>query len=244
MNIRKNIDYSEMYAELDKAMAADIPQMELYCKIGKAVCRRTEKGAAVAAAAYLSRQYPDVQGFSPRNLRRMREFYRTYQGQPALLSLAMELGWTQNVVILESGLSTELWEWYLRAAMQFGWSKVELTQKIADNAYEIIILTVCEADLQSAVEKETISHLDIIDYCYMADAIHFLIPKVMYRVRTLREGRRRCQIFPTRGTLIHWLSLTVYWTKCGVGLVSQYPAIKVRVGNPLLGISSSCCFIV
>lgn len=244
MNIRKNIDYSEMYAELDKAMAADIPQMELYCKIGKAVCRRTEKGAAVAAAAYLSRQYPDVQGFSPRNLRRMREFYRTYQGQPALLSLAMELGWTQNVVILESGLSTELWEWYLRAAMQFGWSKVELTQKIADNAYEIIILTVCEADLQSAVEKETISHLDIIDYCYMADAIHFLIPKVMYRVRTLREGRRRCQIFPTRGTLIHWLSLTVYWTKCGVGLVSQYPAIKVRVGNPLLGISSSCYFIV
>ncbi len=47
MNIRKNIDYSEMYAELDKAMAADIPQMELYCEIGKAVCQRTEKGAAV-----------------------------------------------------------------------------------------------------------------------------------------------------------------------------------------------------
>lgn len=174
----------------------------------------------------------------------MRDFYRSYQDQPVLLSLAMELGWTQNVVILESGLSTELREWYLKAAMQFGWSKVELTQKIADNAYEIIILTVCEADLQSAVEKETISHLDIIDYRYMADAIHFLIPKVMYRVRTLREGRRRCQIFPTRGTLIHWLSLTVYWTKCGVGLVSQYPAIKVRVGNPLLGISSSCYFIV
>lgn len=195
MNIRKNIDYSEMYAELDKAMAADIPQMELYCKIGKAVCRRTENGAAVAAAAYLSRQYPDVQGFPPRNLRRMRDSYRSYQDHPALLSLAMELGWTQNVVILESGLSMELREWYLKAAMQFGWSKVELTQKIADNAYEIITLTVCEADLQSAVEKETISHPGIIDYCYVADEIRFLIPKVMYRVRTLREGRRRCRIF-------------------------------------------------
>ena len=244
MNIRKDIDYSEMYAELDKAMAADITQMELYCEIGKAVCRRTEKGAVVAAATYLSRQYPDVQGFSPRNLRRMREFYRTYQGQPALLSLAMELGWTQNVVIMESGLSTELWEWYLRAAMQFGWSKVELTRKIADNAYETIALTICEVDCSFAVEEETIGLLGIIDYCYVADEIQFLIPKVMYRVRTLREGRRRCRIFPTRGTLIHWLSLTVYWTKCGVGLVSQYPAIKVRVGNPLLGISSSCCFIV
>lgn len=210
MNIRKIIDYSEMYAELDKAMAADIPQMELYCEIGKAVCRRTEKGAAVAAATYLSKQYPDVQGFSPRNLRRMRDFYRTYQGQPALLSLAMELGWTQNVVILESGLSTELREWYMKAAMQLGWSKAELTQKIADNAYETIALTICEADCSSAVEEETISHLGNIDYRYVVGEIRFLIPKVMYRVRTLREERRRCRIFPTRGTLIHWLSLMVY----------------------------------
>lgn len=63
MNIRKDIDYSEMYAELDKAMAADITQMELYCEIGKAVCRRTEKGAAVMASEYLNNQYPDVKGF-------------------------------------------------------------------------------------------------------------------------------------------------------------------------------------
>ena len=153
MNIRKNIDYSEMYAELDKAMAADIPQMELYCEIGKAVCRRTEKGAAVAAAAYLSRQYPDAQGFSPRNLRRMRDFYRSYQDYPALLSLAMELGWTQNVVILESGLSTELREWYLKAAMQFGWSKTELIANIAANAHANIFLAI-EEEVCYIVEQE------------------------------------------------------------------------------------------
>lgn len=41
---------------------------------GRAVWRRTEKGAAVAAAAYLREQYPDIQGFSPRNLRRMCDF--------------------------------------------------------------------------------------------------------------------------------------------------------------------------
>ena len=47
MNIRKNIDYSEMYEELDLLMEKELSQMELYCGIGKAVCRRTEKGAAV-----------------------------------------------------------------------------------------------------------------------------------------------------------------------------------------------------
>lgn len=140
MNIRKNIDYSEMYATLDRIMTAVMPQMELYCEIGKAVCMRTEKGAAVAAAEYLSKQYPDVQGFSPRNLRRMRDLYRTYEDHPALLASAMQVGWTQNVVIMEADLSMELREWYLKATSQFGWTKAELNEKIAENTHEQIKL--------------------------------------------------------------------------------------------------------
>ena len=50
MNTRKHIDYSELYHALDKTMSADLPQMELYCEIGRAICAREEKGAAVAAA--------------------------------------------------------------------------------------------------------------------------------------------------------------------------------------------------
>ena len=46
MNIRKNIDYSEMYNELDMLMAKELSQIELYYGIGKAVCLRAEKGAA------------------------------------------------------------------------------------------------------------------------------------------------------------------------------------------------------
>lgn len=142
MNIRKNIDYSEMYAQLDNAMVADMSQMELYCEIGKIVCRRTEKGAAVAAATYLSKQYPDAQGFSPRNIRRMRDFYCAYEDHPTLLTLAMQLGWTQNVVILETDLSMELREWYMKAVMQFDWSKTELMANIAVYAHENIVLAI------------------------------------------------------------------------------------------------------
>lgn len=50
MNIRKPIDYTAFYQELDALMAAELPQMKLYREIGKLVCARTEKGAAVAAA--------------------------------------------------------------------------------------------------------------------------------------------------------------------------------------------------
>ena len=122
MNIRKNIDYSEMYEALDNLMAKELPQMVLCCEIGKVVCRRTEKGAAVMASEYLNKNYPDVKGFSPRSLRRMRDFYRTYENHPALLSRAMQLGWIQNVVIMEADLTMELRVWYMKAALQFGWS--------------------------------------------------------------------------------------------------------------------------
>ena len=79
MNVRKPIDYSAFYRKLEALVMAELPQMELYCKIGKLVSSRPEKGAAVAAAEYLGKAYPDVSGFSPRNLRRMRDFYRAYQ---------------------------------------------------------------------------------------------------------------------------------------------------------------------
>ena len=153
MNIRKNIDYSEMYEELDMLMAQQLPQMELYCGIGTAVCRRTEKGAAVMASEYLNKQFPDVKGFSLRSLRRMRDFYRTYENHPALLSRAMQLGWIQNVVIMEAELTMELREWYMKAAEQFGWSKTELIANITDKAHENTVLAI-EKEVCYAVEQE------------------------------------------------------------------------------------------
>ena len=79
MNIRKPIDHSILFSEIDKLMAGQLPQMELYCEIGQLVSGRAEKGAAVAASEYLQATYPAAEGFSPRNLRRMRAFYAAYK---------------------------------------------------------------------------------------------------------------------------------------------------------------------
>ena len=140
MNIRKNIDYSDLFAALDAAMQSGLQQMEQYCELGRLVSNRPEKGAAVAAAAYLKMQYPETSGFSPRNLRRMRDFYRLYEGNPDMLELAMQLGWTQNVVILEAELNTEELRWYLQAVKQFGWSKAELQSAITSDAHQELTL--------------------------------------------------------------------------------------------------------
>jgi len=135
MNIRKPIDYSILFTALDTLMAADLTQMELYCEIGRLVISRRSKGAAVAAAEYLGNAYPDASGFSPRNLRRMREFYRTYENTPEVLAEAMTIGWTRNVAILEAELTVQEKEWYIQAVKRFGWSMLTLLEKIKSCAH-------------------------------------------------------------------------------------------------------------
>ena len=136
MNVRKLVNYGTMFAALDKLVAAGRPQMELYCEIGRQVSGRKEKGAAVAVAEHLQVAHPDASGFSPRNLRRMREFYRTYKSAPEVLAEALTIGWTQNVVILEAELSPLERVWYIRAVRRFGWSKLELQRQIEAGAHE------------------------------------------------------------------------------------------------------------
>ena len=191
MNIRKNIDYSEMYKELDKLIEQQHPQMELYCAIGKAVCQRTEKGAAVMASEYLNKRYPDAKGFSPRSLRRMRDFYRTYENHPALLSRAIKLGWIQNVVIMEADLSMELREWYMKATSQFGWSKTELIINIAANAHENIVLAIEEemCYIVEDEEKKAETHKEM--PVFIRSVIHRSIQRIRKWWLIWKLGRRR-----------------------------------------------------
>lgn len=200
MNIRKNIDYSEMYDAIDEAIGQIPSQMELYCAIGQAVSARSEKNAAVMAAEYLASRYPDARGFSPRNLRRMRDFYRAYEDQPALLSLALQLGWTHNVVILEADLSMELREWYLKAVKQFSWSKAELIEKIATNAHEMIVLAIDEKVCYIEEQEKTAVQKKAGSILHKKNKIRDLIQKVRCRVCPKKEGGRRwpimsCPIF-------------------------------------------------
>lgn len=132
MNVRKAADYSALYAALDQLMTSALPQMELYREIGHLVNGRPEKGAA----EYLHSAYPDISGFSPRNLRRMRDFYRAYEDAPEVMVEAMAIGWTQNVVILEAELALQERGWYIREVQQFGWSKLKLAERIASPLHQ------------------------------------------------------------------------------------------------------------
>ena len=135
MNVRKPVDYGTMYRKLAAILAQNLPQMDEVYAIGKTISQRPEKGAAVAAAEFLRANFPDRTGFSPRNVRRMRDFYKTYENDQTLLRLAMKIGWTLNVVIMEAELTREIRKWYLEQARERQWSKAVLLEKLASAAH-------------------------------------------------------------------------------------------------------------
>jgi len=159
MNIRKGTDYTALFYSLNEIVNRELSQMDLYCEIGRVISVRQEKGTAVAAAEYLQAAFPDMSGFSPRNVRRMRDFYRTYENSPNLMSHALNVGWTQNIVIMESCESDAERAWYLQSVMQFQWSKSELTAQIAANAYGDMFLdessSTCYTDTETEVLEES-----------------------------------------------------------------------------------------
>ena len=85
MNVRKPVDYGTMYRELTVILAQKLSQMDEIYAIGKTISQRPEKGAAVAAAEFLQANFPDRTGFSPRNVRQIRDFYKTYENDQKLL---------------------------------------------------------------------------------------------------------------------------------------------------------------
>ena len=135
MNVRKPVDYGAMYRELSAILAQNLPQMDEVYAIGKAISQRPEKGAAVAAAEFLQANFPDRTGFSPRNVRRMRDFYKVYENDQTLLRLAMKIGWTLNVVIMEAELTSVQRISCLQGAAAERLSKKKLLEIILNDAF-------------------------------------------------------------------------------------------------------------
>lgn len=110
--------------------------LTLYSTIGQCICEQGEKAFVVHLAQALAEQLPQIKGFSPRNLRRMRDLYRTYENQPELMRKAQTLGWTQNTVILDCCETDEQRVFYIALAVEKKLSKLALMKAIEAGEFE------------------------------------------------------------------------------------------------------------
>lgn len=125
--------------------AVNTTLIDLYWQVGAYISNKIKAaewgdGVVDALAKHLAVTQPNLQGFTRRNLFRMRQFYETYQDDQLVSPLVRQLPWTHNLIILSQSKHAEEREFYLRMAIKEKWSKRELERQFNTALFARMVL--------------------------------------------------------------------------------------------------------
>lgn len=93
------------------------------------------------AAEFMKNNYPNIKGFTKRNIERMIQFYKTYKDDEIATPLVTQLSWTNNLLILSGTKTQEERHFYLKLSIKNKYSKRELDRQISSSYYERYMLS-------------------------------------------------------------------------------------------------------
>lgn len=133
---RKNNAYKKINEEM----------ILLYLEVGKFLYELIENSSygdkiTTKAADFMKANYPEVKGFTKRNIERMVQFYKTYKDDEIASPLVTQLSWTNNLLILSGSKSIEERHFYLQLSIKENYSKRELERQMTSLYYERYLLS-------------------------------------------------------------------------------------------------------
>ena len=120
---------------LKVVLASNSAMILLYWDIGKRILDKQVRegwGAKIIdrLAFDLRKSFPDMKGFSPRNLKYMRAFAHAWSTVEIVQEVLAQLPWYHNIALLEKLKSEEERLWYAKKAYELGWSHNILSMQI------------------------------------------------------------------------------------------------------------------
>lgn len=115
--------------------------IELYWTIGDAVRTQQERqgwgsGVIKRLAEDLRAEFPEMKGFSPRNLQYMTTFANAWTGSAIAQQSVAQLPWGHITVLLDKIQPQKDRDWYAAAAVEYGWSRNVLMNMIMNKTLE------------------------------------------------------------------------------------------------------------
>ena len=93
------------------------------------------------AADFMKNNYPNIKGFTKRNIERMIQFYKIYKDDEIATPLVTQISWTNNLLIISGSKSKEERHFYLKLSIKNNYSKRELDRQISSSYYERYLLS-------------------------------------------------------------------------------------------------------
>jgi len=127
-------------AQYKAAVSVNSELILLYWNIGRQVLERQEKegwGAKVIdrLADDLRSEFPEMKGFSPRNLKYMRAFASAYKDKQFVQEVLAQITWYHNITLLDKVKDLDERSWYIQQTIQNGWSRNVLVHQIDSGLY-------------------------------------------------------------------------------------------------------------
>jgi len=127
-------------AQIKAALAVNHELILLYWKIGREILTRQQQegwGTKVIdrLARDLKREFPEMSGFSSRNLKYMRSLAEAYPDEQIVLRVIAQIPWGHNQTLLNKLKSTDQRVWYAQKTFENGWSRDILTIQIDSNLF-------------------------------------------------------------------------------------------------------------
>lgn len=128
-------------AQQRATLAVNREMVALYWQIGSEILiRQAEQGWGAKVIERLAHDlrtaFPDMKGFSPRNLKYMRAFAEAWPDAEFVQQAAAQLPWFHLCTLLDKLKTREEREWYLSKAVQHGWSRNILVMQIETRLLE------------------------------------------------------------------------------------------------------------
>lgn len=127
-------------ARIRAALSVNRELILLYWQIGRDITDRQKKegwGAKVIGrlAKDLKSEFPDMKGFSPRNLTYMQTFAQSYVSKDFVQQFAAKIPWFHNCLLLDKISNQQEREWYIGKTIEHGWSRAILALQVESDLY-------------------------------------------------------------------------------------------------------------
>lgn len=146
----------------------------LYWEIGRDILERQHQGGWGAKvidrlSQDLARAFPQMKGFSPRNLKYMRAFAEAWADKAIVQQLAAQIPWFHNCTLLDKVRDSQERQWYIQQTIKNGWSRNVLIHQIESKLFRRQGKALSNFDkvlmpLQSDLVRETLKDPYIFDF--------------------------------------------------------------------------------
>lgn len=137
-SLLENIKKEVLSARYKAIYAVNRELMFMYWHIGKIILENSQWGNKFIdnLSLDLKIEFPEIKGFSVRNLKYMKKFAEEYPDFEFVQEVLAQITWYHNVILMDKVDNMEERKWYIKETVQNGWSSNMLKMQISGKVYE------------------------------------------------------------------------------------------------------------